>query len=153
MRRRPSKRSGSSGPGGGAGPVSRTASAYDEDARRLAAEFVAEVRRRYGAVLGFELDAVRVLDRVLGFVRADGARELVLPAGFFFAELLRRCYGGRYAWDARRRALALQIGPLALYPLEKVSRLGERCPAGPAQTLEGFVLVLARRLAGHRPQR
>jgi hypothetical protein len=120
---------------------------YLDDAKTLSAQFVADVRERWGAKLGRDLDAVRVLDRVLGFIRQEGAGELVLPAGFYFGELLRRAYDGEYAWSPIRKALGLKLSTLVVYPIETVRRVLEEPGARP---LEEVLMVLAKRLSEAR---
>ncbi|RME72734.1 MAG: hypothetical protein D6776_08195 [Planctomycetota bacterium] len=122
----------------------REPDAYRADAERLAREFVDTVAQRWGARLGDDLDAVRVLDRVLEYVRDENAEELLLPAGFYFGELLRRAYGGHYAWSPLRKALGLRFRGLVLYPLETVRRRVEQPGARP---LEHVLLVLAKQLS------
>ncbi|MFC1706401.1 hypothetical protein ACFL59_06190, partial [Planctomycetota bacterium] len=59
--------------------------------------------------------------------------------------ILRRAYAGRYQWHAPTNALALEIGSIRTFPIEKVRQVA-RGESG--TTLEGYVLILAKRLSG-----
>ncbi len=144
-RRRPGQRAGRRTP-----KKVDASDAYAEDAARLAEQLRREAKARWGTVLGSDLDAVRTLDRVLRFVRDEGVKTLVLPAGFFFGELLRRHYGGRYAWSPVRKALGLELDGLIVYPLETVRRIVADPQARP---LEHVLMILAKRLSEQRAGR
>lgn len=133
---------------------------YEEEARQFAEEFAREAGSRFDARdLRYDLDSVRSLDKVCRFNRKEFDDGLILKAGFFFGELLRRVYGGRYRWDARLDALSLRLDEakaseggdaLVVFPLLKVRNV---IAAKDPQTLEEYVMILAKRLTVERERR
>lgn len=113
-------------------------------AARIAAEFIDHYSAETGRSLDFALDRVRDLDHYLEqhFESDPLPEEVVRMAGYYFAELCRRAFGGKYAWDEKRGALAIRHGGLSLFPIEKVSRVvREKTPGA----LEAFAFVYARK--------
>lgn len=120
---------------------------YVDEATALAAEFLKEAKARFDAELSYDLDAVRALDKVCRYNRAAFDDGLILKAGFFLGEVLRRAYRGKYQWDARVKALSLRVGELVAFPVEKVRKVVVERDEG---TFEEYLMVFAKKLADHR---
>lgn len=121
---------------------------YEKEARRLGEEFLAYAPERFDEhELDFTINSVRHLDRACRFSREKFDEGVILRAGFYFAEILRRNFKGTYDWEDKLNTLALKIEGLTVYPLEKVRKVVEARDAG---TLPEFVLVLAKRIADQR---
>jgi hypothetical protein len=114
---------------------------------RSAAAFLRRYEKTTGRKLDYSLDRVRDLDRYLEkHFRGDPLpEEVVEDVGYYFAELLHRSCGGRYAWDRERGTLAIRKEGISVFPLEKVRRvLQERTPGG----LEVYAFLYARKTSG-----
>jgi hypothetical protein len=130
------------------GFVAKALNPYVEEAEKLAKEWRAEAKILFGAELGVSLDDVRALDKVCRFNREAMDDGMVLRAGFYLGEILRRNYqGSKYLWDARRDALSLRIGPVTVYPIEKIRKVVAEKDVG---TLEEYLMVLAKKIADSR---
>ncbi len=127
--------------------VKKALNPYVEEAQQFAKEFLAEANILFDARLGGTLDDLRALDRVCRFNRDAFDDGMVLRAGFYLGEVLRRHYKGTYQWDPRRNALSLRIGEVALFPIEKVRKIVVDRDAG---TLEEYLMVLAKKIADAR---
>ena len=113
-------------------------------AARIASEFVEHYRGETGHSLDMALDRVRDLDLYLEkhFETDPLPKEVVRKAGYYFAEVWRRAFGGDYFWDEERNSLAIREGGLSVYPIEKVSRVVRRKVSG---ALETYAFVYARK--------
>jgi hypothetical protein len=127
--------------------VKKALNPYAEEAATLAKEFKAEANILFQANLGGTLDDLRALDRVCRFNRQAFDDGMILRAGFYLGEVLRRHYDGKYQWDVRRNALSLRIGEVSLFPIEKVRKIVAEKDAG---TLEEYLMVLAKKIADSR---
>lgn len=130
--------------------VKKALNPYVDEAEALSEAFVREVKARFGVELGFDLDDVRRLDALSRMASAELDDELILKGGFYFGEVLRRAYRGRYQWYTPKDALSLEIGELKTFPIEKfrvVVEEARRGPLAPERTFEGYLMVLAKRMA------
>jgi len=123
---------------------------YAEEADALAAEFVEQAPWKVDEAvdeLDLSIDSIRVLDRACRFQRKAFDDRYILCAGFYFAEMLRRAYKGRYRWDERSQALALDVEGLSILPIEKIRKV----VAGQDNaSLQEFLLILAKKIADRR---
>ena len=124
----------------------RTSDPWRKRAARRAARFVDHYEKQTGRRLDMSLDRVRDLDRYLEkhFESDPLPEELIESAGFFFAEVWRRNFGGRYVWDKERESLAIRDRGVSVYPIEKVSRTVQKKTQG---ALEAFAFIYARKRA------
>jgi hypothetical protein len=130
------------------GAEARDADPYVLEAEQFAEEFVALATERFDEhELDLTIDSIRGLDRICRFSREAFDDGLVLKAGFYFGEMLRRAFAGKYRWLAARGALAVDIEGLTVLPIEVVRRL----VSGKATTtLQEFLLILAKRISEQR---
>lgn len=140
--------------GDGAGAPRRAArpekDPYAEEAAALADEFIEWAPAKVDeavADLDFSIDSIRVLDRACRFQRKGFDDRYVLCAGFYFGEMLRRTYKGRYRWDEKAGALALDLEGLSIFPIEKIRKV---VSGQDNASLQEFLLILARRIADRR---
>lgn len=127
--------------------VEKALNPYVAEAERFAKEWRAEAKVLFGAELGLALDDVRTLDRICRAHRPGFDDGMILRAGFYFGEILRKNYAGKYLWDSRRDALSIRIGPIVAYPIEKMRKVVAGEEKG---TLEEYLMVLAKKLADVR---
>ena len=111
----------------------------------MAAEFVDQYARETGQRLDLSLDRIRDLDRYLErhFEGDPLSEEDVRRAGYFFAEIWRRTFGGSYIWDEKRGAVAIRKGGVSVFPIEKLARVLEKRTPG---ALEAYVFIYARKM-------
>src|SRR5438552_4127342 len=102
--------------------VEKALNPYVDEAQKLAKEWRAESKVLFEADLTGSLDDVRVLDKLCRFNRQAFDDGMVLRAGFYLGEVLRRAYHGKYLWDVRRDALSLKIGEVTIFPIEKMRK-------------------------------
>src|SRR4051794_28819205 len=103
--------------------VQKAMNPYVDEAVTFSKQFRKEASDRFFADLGDTIDDLRALDKVCRFNRAEFDDGMVLRAGFFFGEILRRHYKGKYQWDTRRNALSLKIGEVTAFPIEKMRKV------------------------------
>ena len=123
---------------------------YVEEASKLALEFVEKAPAKVDEAcdeLDFSLDSIRVLDRACRFQRQGFDDGYILCAGFYFGEMLRRTYHGKYRWDEKTNALALDLEGLSVFPIEKIRKVVSGQDNG---NLQEFLLILAKRIADRR---
>jgi hypothetical protein len=123
---------------------------YVEEAETLSAEFVAAAGERFQEPekeLDYTIDSIRILDRICRFGREQFDDGLILRAGFYFGEMLRRAYRGKYRWDEGRALLALEIEGMSVFPVEKVRRVVRAQDPG---SLQDFLMILAKKIAERR---
>lgn len=106
-----------------------------------ARRFVEGACGRAARPLDFTLESVRALDALLPSIAPADAEDL----GAYFAESLRRAFGGRFEpEDGSGRGPSLRVGTVRVYPVEKARRAAaEKPPAGPHGPLESFAFILA----------
>ncbi len=109
---------------------------------------VAEQARTYAQRAGqgydFTAGSIPLLDRAL--VAKAVAPEDLDAAGAYFAEVLRAQFGGSY--ENRPGPVVLRIGKLRVMPLTKLRTVAQQ---GPADGLEAFLFVLAKRVSLEPP--
>lgn len=120
---------------------------YVEEAEAFTKLFKKEAKERFFADLGTSIDDLRALDKVCRFNRAEFDDGMTLRAGFYFGEVLRRHYKGKYQWDVRKNALSLRIGEVCAFPVEKLRKIIVEKDPG---TLEEYLMVLAKKIADSR---
>ena len=123
---------------------------YVEEAETMSAAFLEEAAERFHAELEFDIESVRPLDKICRYNKLLFEDGMILRAGFFFGEILRRSYDGKYQWDTRVNALSLEIGEIRIFPIEKIRKIVVDREAG---TLEEYLMVLAKRLADLRSRK
>ena len=124
---------------------SRRRDPWRRKAARLAEEFIAHYAEETGESLDLSLDRIRDLDRYLErhFEGEPLPQEIVSRAGYYFAEIWRRAFGGKYIWDESKGVLAIRHKGVSVFPVEKVSRTVRSKTPG---ALEAFAFVYARKL-------
>jgi hypothetical protein len=129
--------------------VKRALEPYVEEAEQLSAEFIEIAAEELDEKeLEYSIDSIRGLDRACRFVREKFDDGLILKAGFYFGEMLRRHFkGSRYQWDPRLNALALEVEGLLVYPIEKVRKVVQGKEQG---SLQDFLMILAKRVSERR---
>ncbi|MHC4392604.1 MAG: hypothetical protein ACYS22_15000 [Planctomycetota bacterium] len=133
--------------------IQRSLNPYVAEAAQWATQFQSEALDRFGAELDYDLDHIPRLDNLFRNAGEEFDDGMVLRAGFFFGEILRRTYAGRYQWYPLKEALSLEIDGLRTFPIEKVRAIlsgRAKEDSGQVGTLEGYVMVLARRLSDLR---
>ncbi len=121
---------------------------YVEEAQTLGQEFVAIAAERLDEhELDFTIDSIRALDRACRFCREKFDDGLILRAGFYFGEMLRRAFKGKFEWDEKSDALGVRFEKLVVFPIEKVRKV---VAGKEPNSLQDFMLILARRIADQR---
>ncbi|MBI4575754.1 MAG: hypothetical protein HY722_05770 [Planctomycetes bacterium] len=124
----------------------RGASDLEPEAVRAATEFILTCNKRRGGAMGFTVDNVRHLDRLLSehFYFSALTGEELYRMGCYLGELIRRNFGGSWTLHPVQGKVAVKVGPVYAFPLDKVLRvLEDRAP----EKLEAYVFILAKKRA------
>jgi hypothetical protein len=123
---------------------------YVDEAEAMSATFLDEAKEQFQAELDYDIDSIRSLDKICRYNKLRFDDGMILRAGFFFGEILRRTYHGKYQWDTRVNALSLELGEIRIFPIEKIRKIVVDREPG---TLEEYLMVLAKRLADLRSRK
>jgi hypothetical protein len=127
-------------------------SSYLETARVAAGKFVKEYKETHGVKLEYNMDDVRLLDRLLERNYEDNTltSEEIVCIGYYLGELLRRNVGGEYEFREDPGVLVIKCLEIVAFPILKVQKaLQEKRPGA----LEAYVFLYAKKVSDKKEKR